>query len=49
MLEAAHIRQTIERIPELPTDKYFLLLDLPETCLYMVHCGLGPSFRKLQK
>ena len=35
------------RISELPTGRYFL--DLSETCLYMVHFGLGPFFRKLQE
>ena len=38
---------TAERIPELPTDRHFL--DLSETCLYMVHFGLWPFFRKSQK
>ena len=36
-----------DRIPELPTHKN--LLDLSETCLYMVHFDLRPFFRKLQK
>ena len=35
-----------DRIPELPIDIHFL--DLSETCLYMVHFGLGPFFLKLQ-
>ena len=28
-----------DKVPESPTDIYFL--DLSETCLYMVHFGLG--------
>ena len=36
-----------DRNPELPTDSHFL--DLSETCLYMVHFGLGPFFRKWHK
>ena len=41
------MRQTSDRIPKLPTDRHFL--ELSKTCLYMVHLGLGPFFRKLQK
>ena len=37
-------RQTIDRIP---IDRHFL--DLSETCLYMVHFGLGPFFLNSQK
>ena len=35
------------RIPELPTGRYFL--DLSETCLYMVHFGLGPFFSEIAR
>ena len=31
------------------TDRQTILLDLSETCLYMVHFGPGSYFRKLQK
>ena len=32
---------------ELPTDRHFL--ELSETCLYMVHLGLGPFFPEVAK
>ena len=35
-------RRQTDGIPELPTDRNFL--PLSETCLYMVHLGLGPVF-----
>ena len=38
---------TTDKIPELPTNRHFL--ELAETCLYMVHFGQGPFFRKSQK
>ena len=40
-------QRQIDRISELPTDRHSL--DLSESCLYMVHFGLGPFFRKSQK
>ena len=40
-------RQIKDRIPELPTDRYFL--DLSEKCLYTVNFGLGPFLWKSQK
>ena len=38
---------TTDRIPKLPTDRHFL--ELSETCLYMVHQGLGPCLPEVAK
>ena len=37
-------RRQIDRIPKLPTDRHFL----SESCLHMIHLGLGP-FRFTEK
>ena len=40
-------QQTIDRIPELPTDRHFL--EFSETCLYIVHFGLEPFLQKSEE